>query len=80
MAVGPLAFQPGPALPGITGSKREDPLRHQCSEHLADRQWAGRAGFQAAASGVQIRLREPHSFHVRVCLENMPLDERVSDT
>ena len=23
------------ALPGITGCKREDPLRHQCSEHLA---------------------------------------------
>ena len=31
-------FHPGSAraaLPGITGSKREDPLRHQCSEHLA---------------------------------------------
>ena len=25
------------ALPGTTGSKREDPLRHQCSEHLAVR-------------------------------------------
>jgi hypothetical protein len=25
------------ALPGITGCKREDPLRHQCSEHLAAR-------------------------------------------
>src|ERR1700722_10133656 len=25
------------ALPGITGSKREDPLRRQCSEHLAVR-------------------------------------------
>ena len=25
------------ALPGITGCKREDPLRHQCSEHLAVR-------------------------------------------
>src|SRR5580693_9345302 len=23
------------ALPGTTGCKREDPLRHQCSEHLA---------------------------------------------
>ena len=25
------------ALPGTTGCKREDPLRHQCSEHLAVR-------------------------------------------
>ena len=25
------------ALPGITGCKREDPPRRQCSEHLADR-------------------------------------------
>src|SRR6202045_4205711 len=25
------------ALPGITGCKREDPLRRQCSEHLAVR-------------------------------------------
>ena len=32
-----------PALPGTTGCKREDPLRHQCSELLADRHWAGRA-------------------------------------
>jgi hypothetical protein len=31
------------ALPGITGCKREDPLRHQCSEHLAVRSRAGRA-------------------------------------
>jgi hypothetical protein len=33
-------FSPGSAqaaLPGITGCKREDPLRHQCSEHLAVR-------------------------------------------
>ena len=32
-----LPTRPGPALPGITGSKREvcTPLRHQCSEHLA---------------------------------------------
>jgi len=32
----PLA-QPRAALPGITGCKREDPPRRQCSEHLADR-------------------------------------------
>jgi hypothetical protein len=33
-------FHPGSAqaaLPGTTGCKREDPLRHQCSEHLAVR-------------------------------------------
>ncbi len=36
------------ALPGITGSKREDPLRHQCSEHLAVRSRAGRDDAQAA--------------------------------
>jgi len=29
--------QPRAALPGITGCKREDPPRRQCSEHLADR-------------------------------------------
>jgi len=28
--------QPRAALPGITGCKREDPPRRQCSEHLAD--------------------------------------------
>ena len=31
------------ALPGITGSKRENPLRHQCSQHLAVRSRAGRS-------------------------------------
>jgi hypothetical protein len=36
------------ALPGITGCKREDPLRHQCSEHLAVRSRAGRADTQTA--------------------------------
>jgi hypothetical protein len=30
------------ALPGTTGSKRENPPRHQCSEHLAVRSRAGR--------------------------------------
>src|SRR5205085_7286760 len=29
--------QPRAALPGITGCKREDPPRRQCSEHLAGR-------------------------------------------
>ena len=32
----------------FTGCEREDPLRHQCSEHLAVRHWAGRADAQAA--------------------------------
>ena len=36
------------ALPGITGCKREDPPRRQCSEHLAVRSRAGRDVAQAA--------------------------------
>src|SRR5271155_6227310 len=36
------------ALPGTTGCKREDPLRHQCSEHLAVRSRAGRDDAQTA--------------------------------
>ena len=50
-AVSPRFSHPGSAraaLPGITGSKREDPLRHQCSEHLAVRSRAGRDDAQAA--------------------------------
>ena len=48
------------ALPGITGSKREDPLRHQCSEHLAVRSRVGRADAQAArARSVSLHAREP---------------------
>ena len=43
--------RPKPALPGTTGCKREDPLRHQCSEHLAVRHWAGRADAKAARRG-----------------------------
>ena len=54
--------RPGPALPGITGCKRENPLRHQCSEHLAVRTRAGRADAQAARErGHEPRPREPHS-------------------
>jgi len=44
-------FTPGSAraaLPGTTGCKRENPLRRQCSEHLAVRSRAGRADAQAA--------------------------------
>ncbi len=40
------------ALPGITGSKREDPLRHQCSQHLAVRSRAGRSMPKAARTRV----------------------------
>ncbi len=40
------------ALPGITGSKREDPLRHQCSQHLAVRSRAGRSMPKAARTQV----------------------------
>ena len=50
------------ALPGTTGCKREDPLRHQCSEHLAVRSRAGRDDAQTARKrGHEPRLREPHS-------------------
>jgi hypothetical protein len=56
-------FHPGSAraaLPGITGCKREDPLRHQCSEHLAVRTRAGRDDAQAARErSVSQRSREP---------------------
>jgi len=48
------------ALPGTTGCKREDPLRHQCSEHLAVRTRAGRDVAQAARRrSVWPRPREP---------------------
>ncbi len=54
--------RPGPALPGTTGCKRENPLRHQCSEHLAVRTRAGRADAQAAhGPGYEARPREPLS-------------------
>ena len=55
-------FTPGSAraaLPGITGCKREDPLRHQCSEHLAVRSRAGRDDAQTARScSVWLRSRD----------------------
>src|SRR3984885_12427672 len=41
-------FSARAALPGITGCKREDPLRHQCSEHLTVRTRAGRDDARAA--------------------------------
>ena len=39
--------RPRAALPGTTGCKREDPPRHQCSEHLAVRSRAGRDDAQS---------------------------------
>ncbi len=65
------------ALPGITGSKREDPLRHQCSQHLAVRSRAGRSMPRTARNhGVWPRLREPPSFHFRKYPRERPLRER----
>ena len=54
------------ALPGTTGCKREDPLRHQCSEHLAVRHWAGRADAQAArARSVWLHSRAPPPLRIQ---------------
>jgi len=67
------------ALPGTTGCKREDPLRHQCSEHLAVRSRAGRADAQAArARGHEPRPREPHLLRLRDRLEKRPSHEQDS--
>ena len=68
------------ALPGITGSKREDPLRHQCSQHLAVRSRAGRSMPRTARThGVSPRFREPLSFHFRKYPRERPLRERDGD-
>src|ERR1700684_3824676 len=45
------------ALPGITGCKREDPLRHQCSEHLAVRHAPDGTMPKPPASAVYRRAR-----------------------
>src|SRR6202042_1666511 len=45
------------ALPGITGCKREDPLRHQCSEHLAVRHVPDGTMPKPPASAVYRRAR-----------------------
>ena len=48
------------ALPGTTGCKREDPLRHQCSEHLAVRHAPDGTMPKPPASAVYRRApREP---------------------
>jgi len=46
------------ALPGITGCKREDPLRHQCSEHLAVRHAPDGTMPKPPASAVYRRAHE----------------------
>ncbi len=49
------------ALPGITGCKREDPLRHQCSRHPAVRSRAGRDdALPPAGKSDELHPREPH--------------------
>src|ERR1700692_989493 len=45
------------ALPGTTGCKREDPLRHQCSEHLAVRHAPDGTMPKPPASAVYRRAR-----------------------
>jgi hypothetical protein len=63
------------ALPGITGCKREDPLRHQCSEHLAVRTRAGRDDAQAARErSVSLHSREP----LPLRLKEYPRERRPS--
>src|SRR6202035_4877601 len=46
------------ALPGTTGCKREDPLRHQCSEHLAVRHAPDGTMPKPPASAVYRRAHE----------------------
>ncbi len=61
------------ALPGITGSKREDPLRHQCSQHLAVRSRAGRSMPRTARThGVSPRFREPPPLRLGVPSRRRP--------
>ncbi len=49
------------ALPGTTGCKREDPLRHQCSEHLAVRHVPDGTMPKPPASAVYRRAHENRS-------------------
>ena len=61
------------ALPGITGSKREDPLRHQCSQHLAVRSRAGRSMPRTARiCSVSLHLREPPPLRLGVPSRRRP--------
>jgi len=65
------------ALPGITGCKREDPLRHQCSQHLAVRSRAGRSMPRTARIEVTSPIREPHPPHRSVVTGRRPFDGRT---
>ena len=72
---GPLAFRRSTAVvpawaapPGITGCKREDPPRCQCSEHLAVRSRAGRDVAQNRPMRNANPLREPLPLRLRTCL------------
>jgi hypothetical protein len=49
------------ALPGTTGCKREDPLRHQCSEHLAVRHVPDGTMPKPPASAVYLCVHENRS-------------------
>ena len=49
------------ALPGTTGCKREDPLRHQCSEHLAVRHAPDGTMPKPPANAVYRHAHENHS-------------------
>src|SRR6202042_2501870 len=63
------------ALPGITGCKREDPLRHQCSEHLAVRHAPDGTMPKPPASAVYRRAtREP----LPLRLKEYPRERRPS--
>jgi hypothetical protein len=67
-----------PALPGITGSKREDPLRHQCSEHLAVRSRAGRADTHTACrlrATTSARRNRTRSVSRRLRLTSLTMSE-----
>ena len=66
------------ALPGITGSKREDPLRHQCSQHLAVRSRAGRSMPKTARIRVTSPIREPRPPHRSAVTGRRPFDGRAS--
>ena len=63
------------ALPGTTGCKREDPLRHQCSEHLAVRHAPDGTMPKPPASAVYRRAaREP----LPLRLQEYPRERRPS--
>ena len=67
------------ALPGTTGCKRENPLRHQCSEHLADRVRPcpdGTMPKPPANKSDELRPQEPHPLRQSASPVDVPYDER----